>query len=91
MKVLLFEDDLIWSTRLTNTLRSLGHSSQVLRSTPESTDAQVAIVNLASARSKPAELVAELKALGLFVIGHAGHKEQEHLQLGSDAGCDLVA
>jgi selenocysteine lyase/cysteine desulfurase len=91
MKVLLFEDDLIWSSRLSKTLKSLGHEPEVMLVSPLETDAKVAIINLASKKIDPETTVPALRNLGVFVIGHAGHKEQENLQLGSDCGCDLVA
>ena len=103
MKVLIFEDNLIWSTRLVRTLRGLGHEAEVHSplppapspfagtSHPENGEGEVraAIVNLASPGI--ADLVAELRADGIYVIGHAGHKEKELHALGKDAGCDRLA
>ena len=50
-----------------------------------------AIVNLGSLGLKAETLVPELVALGVHVIGHAGHKEKELLELGRRAGCQTVA
>jgi hypothetical protein len=91
MHVLVFEDNLLWSTRLQNSLRSLGHVPEVLTSVPASTDAPLAIVNLGASRFDPAAVVPALRALGVFVIGHAGHQEKAVLGAGKDAGCDRLA
>lgn len=91
MKVLIFEDNLMWSTRLRQSVQGLGHEAQVLTSLPDDgRGARVAIVNLGSDRLG-ASLVEPLHALGLKVVGHAGHKEKELLDLGREAGCDRLA
>ena len=51
---------------------------------------QIAIINLGSAKINAAILVPELRNLGVHVIGHAGHKEKEVLELGRVAGCDTI-
>lgn len=91
MEVLVFEDNLLWSSRLQKTLRSLGHEPTVLTHTPPSTDAPLAIVNLSARAFDPTSVVGDLRALGVYVIGHAGHKEKELLTLGKEAGCDRLA
>jgi hypothetical protein len=92
VRVLVFEDNLMWSSRLTNTLRKLGHEPE-LRRTPDSTgnEAPVAIVNLGADSFGPTTLVPVLRAAGVTVIGHAGHKEKELHELGRQAGCDILA
>ncbi|KAA0228713.1 hypothetical protein FCG40_07025 [Fimbriimonadia bacterium ATM] len=92
MKVLILERNLLWTSRFTQTLRSLGHESDVLQSPPQDLNAyRVAIVHLADAALDVNEIVSELKSQGIVVIGHAGHKEVEALEAGRAAGCDRVA
>jgi len=92
MRVLVFEDNLLWSSRLLNTLKGLGHEPILRTAMPtDSEGATIAIVNLASPKLAPAELVKALRALGVHVIGHAGHKEKELMALGKEAGCDTLA
>ncbi len=91
MKVLVFEDNLIWSSRLLQSIRSLGHEPVLIR--PNFTDlpeGEVAILNLGSAAFAPEELVSDLRSRGTYVVGHGGHKEGDILQRGRDAGCDAV-
>ncbi|HVL39245.1 MAG TPA: hypothetical protein VM328_07625 [Fimbriimonadaceae bacterium] len=91
MKVLILDDNLLWTSRLTRSMRGLGHEAEVLASTPDdSRGAQAAIVDLSSTKLPPEEVVPRLKALGLHVIGHAGHKEKQLHELGRDAGCDQL-
>jgi hypothetical protein len=89
MKVWVFEDNLIWSSRLMQTLQKLGHDAELLSSVPSSGSADMAILNLASPEFK--QLVPELKERGVYSVGHAGHKEKDLLELGREAGCDAIA
>jgi hypothetical protein len=86
VKVLILEDNLLWSSRLRQTLQAFGHEA-VVASSPQ--PAEVAIIALG--RPAMASEVASLKQLGAFVIGHAGHKEKELLEAGKAAGCDRLA
>ncbi|MBX3112081.1 MAG: hypothetical protein KF857_08740 [Fimbriimonadaceae bacterium] len=91
MRVLIFEDNLMWSARLRDSVRSLGHEPVVVdKMTGGLPSGEVAIVNLGSARLPAAELVPRLKSAGVHVVGHAGHKERPLAQLGNDLGCDQV-
>lgn len=90
MRVLVYETNLFWSSRLLQSLRNLGHSP-VLREGPVPECADAAIVNLGEASLEPAKLIAELKALGVPTIGHAGHREKDLLTLGREAGVDIAA
>ncbi len=87
MRVLVFERNLMWSSKLVQSLKALGHEALLV--TAVSPGASVAIVNL----SDPGvgERVSELHAAGAKVIGHAGHKEKELLELGRLAGVDVLA
>jgi hypothetical protein len=91
MKILVYEDNLLWSSRLAKSIKAFGHEV-ILRSTPESVaaGAQVAIVNLGTESLKPAELVPALNAQGVYTIGHAGHKETELMQFGQEVGCSRL-
>ena len=92
MKVLVFEDNLMWSSKVMQSLKALGHEGLLRTKLPtESEGASVAIVNLGSEKLQPEALIPALKALGVHVIGHAGHKEKTLLEFGKDAGCDTLA
>ncbi len=91
MKVLIFEDNLIWSSRLLQSLRGLGHEPTLLRElSGDVPTAEVAIVNLSSASMPVESLLPSLREAGIYVIGHAGHKENPLLDRGREAGCDAV-
>lgn len=90
MRVLVYEDNLIWSSRLVQALKGLGHEAVLITdSRVDSGDA--AIVNLSSPRLQPRELVSSLIASGVKVVGHAGHKEKDLHEMGRAAGCLYVA
>ena len=89
MKVWIFEDNLMWSSRLVQSLQALGHESSIQKQIPLDGTADVAILNLAS--KSFGGLVPLLRAAGVYTICHAGHKEKDLLQLGREAGCDAVA
>jgi hypothetical protein len=92
MRVLVYEDNLMWSSRLVKSLKALGHEALLRTKLPaEIEEADAAIVNLGSASIPAAELIPMLKERGIHVIGHAGHKETELIQFGKDAGCDTLA
>ena len=78
----------MWSARLVQSLKALGHAAEVVTSIPEG-DADAAIVNLSSPTF--VSFVPLLKERGVHTIGHAGHKEKDLLKLGAEAGCDKVA
>ncbi len=88
MTIILFEDNLMWSARLMQSVKGLGHEGSVVSQVPDEA-ADVAIVNLSSERFR--SLVPDLREKGIYVIGHAGHKEKELLQFGKEVGCDFLA
>ena len=90
MKVIVYEDNLMWSPRLAKTITSLGHEAEI-RTKPEPATSEVAIVNLGDARFAPETLVPALRERGVHVIGHAGHKELNLHELGRQIGCDQLA
>lgn len=91
MIVLIYEDNLMWSARLRQSVVALGHQAVVLTSAGQDVpDAQAAIVNLGSSTIPPDVVVPLLQEKGVHVIGHAGHKEKPLAKLGNDLGCDQV-
>lgn len=91
MRVLVFEDNLIWSGRVLPALRSLGFQPVLYEEMPtELPPADAAIVNLSSSRLPAVELVPQLRAAGIKVLAHAGHKERPLIEVGNELGCDLV-
>lgn len=90
MRVLLLEDNLLWSVRVRNGLQTLGHEVLVFSKMGELPSVDLAIVNLGSRAFSPLDAVRQLKAQGVRVIGHIGHKEKEVWKNGIDAGCDKV-
>jgi hypothetical protein len=92
MRVLVFEENLLWGPRLLLTCRAHGHDAELARTdTPLSSDWQVAIVNLSSTVFPPAEWVPRLRAAGIVVVAHAGHKERELLEAARGLECEYVA
>ncbi len=92
MRVAVFEDNLMWSARLIQSLKALGHEPTLVTKVEEEWgNPEAAIVNLGSSTLQATVLVPQLHEIGAKVIGHAGHKEKDLLTLGAEAGCDTVA
>ncbi len=92
MKVLVFEDNLLWSSRLLASLVPLGAEVETFDRVPEELpEADVAIVNLGSRRIDPRALVPALRDAKIRVVAHAGHKELELRELGRELGCERIA
>jgi DNA-binding response OmpR family regulator len=92
MKVLMLQDNLMWSARLERSLKALGHEPTTLSEVPDDLDSvDLALVNLSGARFSPEEAIERLRAAGVYVIAHAGHKEKPKLQVGRESGADRVA
>jgi CheY-like chemotaxis protein len=91
LKVLLLEDNLMWSVRTRKGLESLGHEVLVAQSVDEELPhVDIAIVNLGARAFDPYDAVRRLKLANNRVIGHVGHKEKDLWQRGEEAGCDRV-
>lgn len=91
MKVLIFDDNLIWSERLRKSVAALGHEPIVLGAIPaEIPAADVAILNLTHPKLWSPELASNLKSRGFFLVAHAGHKEKDKLQEGRMAAVDRI-
>lgn len=80
----------MWSPRLVKTIQALGHEALVVPR-GDVKEGDVAIVNLGAPSFHPEALVPALRAQGVHVIGHAGHKELELHELGKQIGCDTLA
>jgi hypothetical protein len=91
VRVLVLDENLFWSVRLSRGLVAAGHEPVVLAVVPEDWPrADAAIVNLGSAVFEPKATVDALRERGILVVGHAGHKEKPLLEAGDEAGCHLV-
>jgi hypothetical protein len=90
MKVLLLEDNLMWSVRVRKGLESLGHTVLVSAETEAMPYVDLAIVNLSAGAFDPFDAVRKLKLNNTRVIGHVGHKDKELWRQGQEAGCDKV-
>ncbi len=91
MKVLIFEDNLLWSSKLKKSVEFLGHEAEVIDKFSEDfPDGDRAIVNLGSEKLSPEKLLPLLKSRGIWTIGHAGHKEKTLHEKGISVGCDQV-
>lgn len=91
MRILIFEDNLLWGPRLRQTVAGLGHEPILLGRIPEELPpADVAVVNLGAKAFDPESLVPRLKAEGLVVLAHAGHVETDLIEMGRRAGCDQI-
>ena len=93
MTVLIFENNLMWSPRLVKSVEGLGHKAVVVDRIPdEFPEADIAILNLGyGPEDQMKELIALLRDRNVHVIGHAGHKEKEKLEVGKEMGCDRLA
>ncbi|MBL8060098.1 MAG: hypothetical protein JNK63_05195 [Chthonomonas sp.] len=91
MRVAVYEDNLIWSSRLAVSLRALGHEPIVLRQVdaPLPDGAGLAIVNLTSPTLDAQRVLSNL-GRRVFIIGHGGHKELGELPQALKSACDLV-
>lgn len=91
MKILIFEDNLMWSVKLAKAAKGLGHDPVVLTEVPHDVpSAEAAIVNLGSETMGVDSLLPLLREQGIWTVGHAGHKETGLMDAGREAGCDLV-
>jgi hypothetical protein len=91
MRVLVFENNLMWSPRLRKSIESLGHEVVVFERPPaELPPARAAIVNLGVPEFADQALIDRLREAGTYTIGHAGHKEKPLLDHGREVGCDRI-
>jgi hypothetical protein len=91
VRVLLLDENLFWTSRLSKLVEALGHQAVVLDRVPDCwPEGEVAVVNLGSTVFEPSSTVPALRGRGFRVVGHAGHKESSLIEEGTAAGCDLV-
>jgi hypothetical protein len=79
----------MWSSKLVNSLKALGHECSIESEFPATEMAQVAIVNLGD--PDVGILIKLLKAHEVKVIAHAGHKEKDLLEIGKEHNVDHLA
>lgn len=92
MRVLVFESNLFWSSRVLKTLKELGFEASLVAAKDKGPfEGDAALVNLGAPEYGIEALIPSLKSQGIYVIGHAGHKEKELRELGKHAGCDRIA
>jgi len=92
MKILYCDENLLWTSRLKLSIQALGHEPIQLKLGSEIPDGvEVAIVNLGMEAELLKSTIENFKEKGIIVIGHAGHKEKNLLQLGKDFGVDRLA
>ncbi len=91
MRVLVFENNLMWSARLQKSLTALGHEAVIYDRLPDDIrPASAAIINLGIEEFADQAWINTLRENGIYTIGHAGHKEKPLLQHGKEAGCDRI-
>lgn len=89
--MLILEEDLLWSVRLRNGVTAAGHTPIVFdRPAEELPEADMVLVNLGSRRFPPDEWIPRLRARGVYVIAHTGHKESELIELGKSLVVDRL-
>lgn len=90
--MLVVEENLLWSVRVANAARALGHEADTAEpgaGLPQGYD--VAIVGLGTRGYDALEVVRTLVASGTKVVAHAGHKDAALLNAGREAGAHRVA
>jgi hypothetical protein len=86
--------DLMFSTRLTDTARALGHECAVIRDPDGLSDriaaADLVVIDLDITTGDAVAAVHAATAAGRPVVAYGGHVEVERLQAARDAGADAV-
>jgi hypothetical protein len=94
MRLLVLDENLMWTVRLANGIRALGYEAIVWSKPTElplhPAIADAAIINLSSMVFPAETWVPRLKQVGIPILAHAGHKETEKRQLANDLDCDLL-
>lgn len=91
MTLLLFEDDLMWSSRIRVAAQELGIVTIVVRNLETIPQGDVAIFNLSHRSLQPDAVRARLKESNTPCIAHAGHKEKPKLDEARRLGFDRIA
>ena len=94
MKVLGCIHDLMFSTRLRDTARDLGHDCQVVRKAADVPaaldDADIVVIDLMVAGGGALEAVAAARDAGVVVVAYGEHVRADVLQAAREAGADQV-
>lgn len=89
MRVLIVEDNLIWSSRVQQALLALGHECAQYRpgAIP---DCEAAVLGLGFNAEHLPVVIQALQERKIPIIAHCGHAEKQLSQKGRDLGCDHV-
>jgi hypothetical protein len=93
---LLLSDDLIFNSRILGTARDLGLSMKGVRTPAELAErtrrdgAACVIVDLANPGLSIAELMDDLREVGVRVVAYGPHVDAAALRAAREAGCDVV-
>jgi hypothetical protein len=91
VKVVILENDLMWSVRLQKRMQSLGYDAQVIdRWTDEIPYTDIAVINMRSREFPLEKTVDLLKEKKVFILGHVGHKESDLILLGKNLNIDKI-
>lgn len=92
MRVLLAEDNLMFSARMGSVLRQAGYEVEVCsRDLPADLGVYgAAVLNLGAKAFDVSEAAARVKAAGIPLVGHAGGSETHLWELGKEIGCDKL-
>jgi glycerophosphoryl diester phosphodiesterase len=84
--------DLMFSTRLRDAARELGHDCQIVRRAGDVplTGVDLLVVDLMIASGGALELVAAAREAGVVTVAYGEHVQAEVLQAARDAGADQV-
>ena len=91
MRVLIVEDNLLWSSRLFQAIRALGHETVVFHQDVASLlPIDFAVVGLAYRKSPLPPIIADLKHRKIFVLAHSGHADKDLIEQGREMACDRI-
>ncbi|MEO6909232.1 MAG: hypothetical protein ABI210_15205 [Abditibacteriaceae bacterium] len=92
MKVLLFDDNLLSSTRLQRALETQGHEVQVITKPDAGESIDLVLINLGSRSLPGIELISQCRELlpGAIVNGFCGHLEIEIRRAAKAAGINKI-
>ena len=89
MHIAVYENNLLWSVKLRNASIHLGHTCVIMHE-PELpvVKPNLCIINLSVEKFLTAEFVAEMRAAGCTIVGHAGHVDRPLMARGREAKID---
>lgn len=89
-QILLFEPNLLWSTRLSIGVRAIGLEPHLVHFPAVFPRAQLALIDLSWKELDLEQTVAQLHVWRALVIGHCSHSDKELQARGRAAGCDQI-